>query len=122
MSSSATAADLKGKGGRVRTVPMPGWAKVAVENWGAAAGLSFGRILHAINKGDHLMHAGMSPQSVFMTVQSYARQLGIQAAPHDLRRTFAKLAHKGRAALEQIQIIAGPRHDPDHGTLMRCTA
>ena len=28
-------------------------------------------------------------------------------APHDLRRTFAKLAHKGRAALEQIQLSLG---------------
>ena len=96
--------DLKGKGGRVRTVPMPGWAKVAIDTWAEAAGLSSGRILHAINKGDRMMHAGMSPQSVFMTVQGYAGELGIQAAPHDLRRTFAKLAHKGRAALEQIQL------------------
>ena len=30
--------DLQGKGGRVRTVPMPGWAKVAIDNWAAAAG------------------------------------------------------------------------------------
>ena len=86
---------------------MPGWAKVAIDNWAEAAGLSSGRILHSINKGDHLTHAGMTPQSVFMTVQNYARQLGIQAAPHDLRRTFAKLAHKGRAALEQIQLSLG---------------
>lgn len=28
-------------------------------------------------------------------------------APHDLRRTFAKLAHKGHAPLEQIQISLG---------------
>jgi integrase/recombinase XerD len=28
-------------------------------------------------------------------------------APHDLRRSFAKLAHKGRAPLEQIQICLG---------------
>jgi integrase len=28
-------------------------------------------------------------------------------APHDLRRTFAKLAHKGRAPLEQIQLSLG---------------
>jgi site-specific recombinase XerD len=99
--------DLQGKGGRVRTVPMPGWARAAVEIWGEAAGLSSGRILHSINKADRVTHAGMTPQSVFMTVQSYARQLGIQAAPHDLRRTFAKLAHKGRAALEQIQLSLG---------------
>jgi hypothetical protein len=36
-------------------------------------------------------------------VAKYARQVGVpQLAPHDLRRTFAKLAHKGRASLEQI--------------------
>jgi integrase len=28
-------------------------------------------------------------------------------APHDLRRSYAKLAHKGRAALEQIQLSLG---------------
>jgi integrase len=78
-----------------------------LETWQDASGLTSGRILHSINKGYRITHAGMSPQSVFMTVQSYARQLGIQAAPHDLRRTFAKLAHKGRAALEQIQLSLG---------------
>ena len=31
----------------------------------------------------------------------------VNIAPHDLRRTFAKLAHKGRAALEQIQLSLG---------------
>jgi len=32
---------------------------------------------------------------------------GWALAPHDVRRTFAKLAHKGRAPLEQIQIALG---------------
>ncbi len=99
--------DLEGKGGRVRTVPMPGWAKVSIDNWAEAAGSSSGRILQAISKADRVMHAGMTPQSVFMTVQTYTQRLGVQAAPHDLRRTFAKLAHKGRAALEQIQLSLG---------------
>ncbi len=31
----------------------------------------------------------------------------LQIAPHDLWRMFAKLAHKGHAALEQIQISLG---------------
>jgi len=30
-----------------------------------------------------------------------------EIAPNDLRRTFAKLAHKGKAALEQIQLSLG---------------
>lgn len=28
-------------------------------------------------------------------------------APHDLRRSFAKLAHRGKAPLEQIQLSLG---------------
>jgi integrase len=36
---------------------------------------------------------------------SYAEELKNRGvAPHDLRRTFAKLAHKGGAAIDQIQL------------------
>ena len=99
--------DLQGKGNRIRTVPMPGWAKVAIDHWAEAVGLASGRVLHAINKGGRMAHQSITPQSVFMTVQGYARHLGLPIAPHDLRRTFAKLAHQGRAALEQIQLSLG---------------
>jgi site-specific recombinase XerD len=99
--------DLQGKGHRIRTVPMPAWAKVFLDDWAQAAGLSSGRVLRAVNKAGRIPRAGMTPQSVFLTVQCYARQLGLPVAPHDLRRTFAKLAHKGRAALEQIQLSLG---------------
>jgi integrase len=99
--------DLVGKGKRTRTVPMPGWAKVAIDQWAEAAGLKSGRIFRAINKGDRLVGQGMTPQSIFETVVSYGRQIGVPIAPHDLRRTFAKLAHKGRAAVEQIQLSLG---------------
>jgi integrase len=40
-------------------------------------------------------------------VVEYAQKIGIQVAPHDLRRTFAKLAHKGGSPLEQIQLSLG---------------
>ena len=41
-------------------------------------------------------------------VQTYGSRIGVpNLAPHDLRRTFAKLAHKGKAALEQIQLSLG---------------
>ena len=35
------------------------------------------------------------------------RTLGVQVRPHDLRRTFAKLAHKGGAPIDQIQLSLG---------------
>ena len=40
-------------------------------------------------------------------VAEYAEETGLQVAAHDLRRTFAKLAHKGGAALDQIQLTLG---------------
>ncbi len=40
-------------------------------------------------------------------VAVYAQPLGIDVAPHDCRRTFAKLAVKGGARLEQIQLSLG---------------
>ena len=35
-------ADLVGKGGHVRTVPIPSWVKCAVDAWTAAAGITRG--------------------------------------------------------------------------------
>jgi site-specific recombinase XerD len=100
--------DMKGKGGRIRTVPMPSWTKVAINEWTATAGFSTGRVFRPVNKGDRLCGESMTAQSIFETVKKYAAEVGLEnIAPHDLRRTFAKLAHKGRAALEQIQLSLG---------------
>jgi hypothetical protein len=33
-------------------------------------------------------------------IRAYGSELGAVLAPHGVRRTFAKLAHKGRAPLE----------------------
>ncbi len=99
--------DLVGKGSRVRTVPMPNWAKAAIDGWTAAAGFAAGKMMRPVNRKDHLAGESMTPQSIFEVVERYSAQLGIHVAPHDLRRTFAKLAHKGHAPLEQIQLSLG---------------
>jgi integrase len=50
----------------------------------------------------------MTARCVFEVVKAFGGKIGVpNLAPHDLRRTFAKLAHKGRAALEQIQLSLG---------------
>jgi hypothetical protein len=46
--------DLVGKHGRVRTIPMPTWVKVATDAWTAAAGIADGYVLRPINRGDEL--------------------------------------------------------------------
>lgn len=103
--------DLMGKGNRIRTVPMPPWTQVAISGWLIALiGSSVtteGPLLRAVNKGDRIVGTGMTAQAIFAVVEQYGARIGVPVAPHDLRRTFAKLAHKGHAALEQIQISLG---------------
>lgn len=100
-------ANLVGKGGRLRTVPMPAWGRALLDAWSDASGLTSGRILRAVNKSDRVLAEAISPQSVFNIVKAYTTELGVDVAPHDLRRTFAHLAHRGHAALEQIQLSLG---------------
>jgi hypothetical protein len=41
--------DLRGKHGRLRTVPVPAWVKTALDDWTAAAGITEGRLLRSVN-------------------------------------------------------------------------
>jgi integrase len=43
-------ADLSGKGGHIRTVPVPSWVKCSVDRWAAAGGVTTGRIFRAIDR------------------------------------------------------------------------
>src|ERR671926_903698 len=90
--------DLIGKRDKVRSVPMPNWAKAAIDVWSEAAGVSDGLIFRAVNKGDRVVGDGITAQAIYNTIVGYAGELEKKGvAPHDLRRTFAKLAHKGGA-------------------------
>jgi integrase len=100
--------DLIGKGGRVRTVPMPSWTKQAIDAWLKVSGISRGYVFRRVLKGGRVMPESMATRSIFNMVHSVGAKIGVtHLAPHDLRRTFAKLAHKGRAVLEQIQLSLG---------------
>jgi site-specific recombinase XerD len=100
--------DLIGKRDKVRTVPMPGWAKAAIDAWSEASGVREGLVFRAVNKGDRVVGGGITAQAIYNTIVDYAEELEKKGvAPHDLRRTFAKLAHKGGAPIDQIQLSLG---------------
>jgi site-specific recombinase XerD len=100
--------DLIGKRDKIRSVPMPNWAKAAIDEWRAASGVSEGLVFRAVNKGDRMVGDGITPQAIYNIIVGYAGELKKKGvAPHDLRRTFAKLAHKGGAAIDQIQLSLG---------------
>lgn len=99
--------DIVGKGNRVRTVPIPGWTKAALNEWMETADIHSGKVFRRVNKGDRIASDTMTAQAVRDVVSHYSGKLGFQVAAHDLRRTFAKLAHKGGAGLDQIQLSLG---------------
>jgi len=99
--------DINGKGGRVRTVPIPSWTKAAVDAWALAADVNSDFIFRRINRGGRISGDSMTSQAIADVAKSCAVVCGYELAAHDLRRSFAKLAHRGGAALEQIQLSLG---------------
>lgn len=99
--------DLVGKRSKTRSVPMPAWCKFAIDSYMLAAGIVDGALFRSLRRGDHIQVSGMTSQGVFDVVRTYAAEIGVDVRPHDLRRTFAKLAHKGASPIEQIQMSLG---------------
>jgi site-specific recombinase XerD len=100
--------DLIGKHGRVRTIPMPTWVKGAIDAWTSAAVFSEGPVLRRVNRGDQVQRDGMSEKVIWQLLQQYAAAAGVPGiAPHDLRRSCAKLCRAAGGELEQIQLLLG---------------
>jgi site-specific recombinase XerD len=100
--------DLIGKGGHIRTVPIPEWVKSAVDQWTRAAGVTEGRIFRAVARAGKVWGKGVSQNVVWYVVKTCCERAGLEhIAPHDLRRTCAKLCHTNGGELEQIQFLLG---------------
>src|SRR4051812_37520317 len=100
--------DLVGKHGRVRTVPMPTWVKRAIDAWTSAAGATDGRVFRAVERGDRVRATALSEKVVWQLLQQYAAAISLSGiAPHDLRRTCAKMCRTAGGELEQIQLLLG---------------
>ena len=70
-------ADLKGKAGHIRTVPVPRWVKAAVDVWSTAAGITEGTVFRSINKSGSVWGAGMTPKVLWEVVKEAATLAGI---------------------------------------------
>src|SRR5690348_15192534 len=100
--------DLVGKHGRVRTVPMPTWVKVAIDAWTSEAGIADGHVFRPVNRGGQVRGVGLSEKVVWQLLQGYAAAAGVPGiAPHDLRRSCAKMCRAAGGELEQIQLLLG---------------
>jgi site-specific recombinase XerD len=100
--------DLVGKHGRVRTIPMPTWVKVAIDTWTGPTGITEGHVLRPVGRGDRVLGERMTEKVVWQLLQPYAIAAGVPGiAPHDLRRSCAKMCRAAGGELEQIQLLLG---------------
>jgi site-specific recombinase XerD len=60
--------DLVGKGGHVRTIPIPSWAKERLDRWTSAAKINSGRVFRPIRKNGAVWGEGISGNLVWHVV------------------------------------------------------
>ena len=90
---------------------MPAWVKAAIDVWADAAGVSTGKVFRCVCRAGKHWGEGVSERVVRHVVEDCAKRVGIariaRIAPHDLRRSCAKLCHAAGGELEQIQFLLG---------------
>jgi len=100
--------DLIGKGGHIRTVPIPNWVKAALDQWTQAAGVCEGKIFRAVARLGKVWGRGISQNVVWYVVRTCCQRAGLEhIAPDDLRRTCAKLCHDSGGELGRFSFCSG---------------
>jgi integrase len=107
--------DIVGKGGRIRSVPVPEWAKQDINAWKEEVTRrgwygKEGRILRRMRKTATgiVCDNPLTADGVWCLITRYAKAVGVEnLAPHDLRRTLARLMRRSGVEWEQIQFTLG---------------
>ena len=81
--------DLAGKGGHIRTIPVPDWGYSATSDWMVAAGIQTGKFFRKVNSAGKPWGEGVTEKLVRHVVKEFAK-----------RRTAG-------GELEQIQFLLG---------------
>ena len=104
-------ADLRGKGGRIRTVVVPIWVKQSIDAWTSAAAIEKHRLLQPVAKAGKVRGTKLSDLAICRVVESSAKKIGIERfGAHDRRRTCAKLCRKAGGDLEQNKFLLQRSH------------
>lgn len=102
--------DVKGKGDRVRMVPVPRTGYVAIHDWITQGGVTDGYVLRVIRYSpstQKVTEERFNEVAIYARLRQYSNKLGRPIRPHDLRRTFGNLARKGGAQVSDIQRTYG---------------
>ena len=96
--------DIMGKGGKTRTVPMPWPCYERITTWKDAANITDGVIFFATQR---TRKTGFGDATVWQRVTRHAARIGLQVAPHDLRRTAARRWYREKGNIREVQQLLG---------------
>jgi site-specific recombinase XerD len=79
-----------------------------VDEWTKAAGVEAGRLFRRVSSAGRAWGEGVTEKAVWHVVKEFAAKIGVtKLAPHDLRRSCARLCRAAGGELEQIQFLLG---------------
>ena len=95
--------DLVGKGGHVRTVPVPAWGKQAIDRWRDLAKVAAGGIFRAVSRHGTLGVTGFPKKSSGTSFDVALRECSWTISLHTI---FAAMPYPGSCRIE----TSGPRN------------
>lgn len=116
-------ADLRGKGGHIRTIPVPEWVKDAIDSWTLGDGINSGPLLRSIDKAGRIWGHGFTPKVIWTIVKVKAKKLWL--ANRRTERFATNLCTTGPSCRRRPgadSVSAGSRLHPDNGTIPRVQA
>ena len=82
--------------------------KNAIDAWTFMAAVTEGHLFRPVHRGDQVSGLRMSEKVIWQLLRPYAIAAGVPGiAPHDLRRSCAKMCRAAGGELEQIQLLLG---------------
>jgi site-specific recombinase XerD len=79
-----------------------------LDDWMKAAGIASGSLFRRVSSADKVWGERVTEKLVRHVVKEFAAKIGVaKLAPHDLRRSCARLCRAAGGELEQIQFLLG---------------
>jgi site-specific recombinase XerD len=79
-----------------------------VSEWTTAAAIDAGKLFHRVSSAGRAWGEAVTEKLVWHVVKEFAAKIGVsKLAPHDLRRSCARLCRADGGELEQIQFLLG---------------
>jgi site-specific recombinase XerC len=99
---------VRGKGAKVRVVPLPAWAVAAVAAWVAIRGDGEGPLLFPVGRADRIVRRRLQAGSIADVLERLGGAAHVEHfGPHDMRRTYASALLTEGTDVATVQALVG---------------